>query len=106
MTAIPRALPAIVAAAGLVCMGETPTTGRRRSEGASRQETRVTETARLERMAARFAPTDIGADLSALSAAERQVLAKLVQASKVFDAVYLRQVWAGNETMLLDLIAD
>ena len=36
---------------------------------------------------------------------ERQALAKLVEAAKVIDALFLRQVWAGNETMLLDLAA-
>ena len=51
-------------------------------------------------MTARFAPTDISADLSKLSAADRQVLAKLVEASKIMDALFLRQVWAGNEAML------
>ena len=66
----------------------------------------VNEAARLDTMAARFAPTEIVADLSRLSPAERQILAKLVQASKIMDALYLRQVWAGNEAMLLDLIRD
>jgi hypothetical protein len=64
------------------------------------------EAARLKTMAARFAPTEITADVTRLSPADRQVLAKLVQASKVMDALYLRQVWAGNESMLLDLIGD
>jgi hypothetical protein len=54
-------------------------------------------------MAARFAPTDIRADLSMLSAADKQVLAKLVEASKIMDALFLRQVWAGNDTVLVDL---
>ncbi len=36
---------------------------------------------------------------------ERQALAKLVEAAQVFDALFLRQVWAGNESMLLDLVA-
>src|SRR3979490_3411086 len=57
----------------------------------------------LQGMSARFAPTEIGADLSTLSAADRQVLAKLVEASKIIDALFLRQVWSGNEAMLLDL---
>lgn len=70
------------------------------------QEAVVPSTVRLQSMAARFAPTDIGADLSALSAADRQVLAKLVEASKVIDALFLRQVWVGNEAMLLDLVRD
>src|SRR6266498_2983063 len=70
------------------------------------QETTVPDTARLEQMAARFAPTDIGADLTALSEADRGVLAKLVQASTLIDALFMRQVWAGNEAMLLDLVRD
>ena len=66
----------------------------------------VLDTVNLQRMAARFAPTEIGADLSTLSATDRQVLAKLVEASKIMDALFLRQVWDGNEAMLLDLVRD
>jgi len=57
-------------------------------------------------MSARFAPTDIGADISALPASERTALGKLIEAAKIIDAIFLRQVWAGNEAMLLDLIKD
>ena len=60
----------------------------------------------LQSMTARFAPVDLTADVSALPANERQALAKLVDAAKVFDALFLRQVWAGNETMLLSLLRD
>ena len=70
------------------------------------QEAPVSETAKLTKMAARFAPTAIGADLSGLSRSDRQVLAKLVQASKIIDALFLRQAWSGNEAMLLDLVRD
>ena len=70
------------------------------------QEARVPATADLQKMAARFAPTDITADLSKLSPADRNVLAKLVEASKIMDALFLRQVWSGNEAMLLDLVRD
>jgi hypothetical protein len=69
-------------------------------------EGRVPDTVKLQRMAARFAPTEIRADVSTLSAGDRNVLAKLVEASKVIDAVFLRQVWAGNDAMLLDLARD
>src|SRR5437762_114600 len=61
---------------------------------------------KLTTMTARFAPVDITADLSTLPQHERQALAKLVEAAKVFDTLFLRQVWAGNETMLLDLLRD
>ena len=70
------------------------------------QETHVPDVLTLQAMTARFAPTDIGADLSKLSAAERRVLAKLVEAAKIIDAIFLRQAWAGNEAMLLDLVRD
>ncbi|MBI3491488.1 MAG: hypothetical protein HY047_06870 [Acidobacteria bacterium] len=73
---------------------------------AALQETPVSDTLKLQRMASRFAPTDIGADVSKLSAADRQVLAKLIEASKIIDGLFLRQVWAGNEAMLMDLARD
>ena len=64
------------------------------------------DTLKLQAMTARFAPTDIGADVSKLSAGDRKVLAKLVEASKIIDALFLRQVWAGNDAMLMDLVRD
>ena len=64
------------------------------------------DTARLDAMMGRFAPVDIGADLSGLPSSERQALALLVQAGRVMDALFLRQVWAGNEALLFDLLAD
>jgi hypothetical protein len=70
------------------------------------QEPRMPATAELQRMAARFVPTEITADVSRLSANDRRVLAKLVEASKIIDALFLRQVWSGNDAMLLDLVAD
>jgi hypothetical protein len=70
------------------------------------QETALPDTTRLQEMAARFAPTDIVADVSKFSPADRRVLGKLVEASKIVDSLFLRQVWAGNEPMLLDLVRD
>jgi hypothetical protein len=61
---------------------------------------------RLTTMSARFAPVDLSADVSKLPSNERQALAKLVEAAKVMDALFLRQVWAGNEPMLLTLLQD
>ena len=43
------------------------------------QEAQVSEAANLQTMTARFAPTEIGADLANVSRPNRQVLAKLVQ---------------------------
>ncbi|HEY8551031.1 MAG TPA: hypothetical protein VIL35_13830 [Vicinamibacterales bacterium] len=66
----------------------------------------VPDLATLERMTARFAPVDIGADISALPSGERQALAHLVAAARVMDSIFLRQVWAGNPALLLDLADD
>jgi Peptidase family M49 len=70
------------------------------------QEIVVPDTSTLVRMTARFAPTEIGADLSKLSAADRRVVATLVEAAKIVDALFLRQAWSGNEAMLVDLARD
>ena len=64
------------------------------------------EQAKLEAAAAQYAPTDIGADISRLPAGERQALARLVEAGWVMDGLFLRQVWAGNEGLLLNLLTD
>jgi hypothetical protein len=60
----------------------------------------------LHTMTARFAPVDLTADVSALAPNERRALVKLIDAAKVLDGLFLRQVWAGNETMLLTLVRD
>jgi len=70
------------------------------------QEQSWPDAAALQKMTARFAPVDIGADLSALPAGERRALARLVQAGRIMDALFLRQVWGGNEAVLFDLLAD
>ncbi len=44
----------------------------------------------------RFAPTDIAADTSRLSDGDRKALDKLVEAAKLFDPLFLSQVWSGN----------
>jgi len=60
----------------------------------------------LQEMAARFAPVEISAQVSNLPANERRALIKLLRAARVMDALFLRQVWAGNTSLLLDLIKD
>lgn len=76
------------------------------AQGGAAASTVSNATSALERQAARFAPTEIGADLSKFSPADKQVLGKLIEVSKIVDALFLRQVWAGNESMLLDLVKD
>ena len=69
----------------------------------AQETTQQPDQAKIERMTARFAPTEITADVSQLSPNDRKVLAKLVEASQIIDGIFLRQSWAGNPSMLLDL---
>ena len=64
------------------------------------------EAAALRAMNARFAPVELGADISRLPASERRALAKTIEAARLVDALFLRQVWAGNDALLLELLAD
>jgi hypothetical protein len=60
----------------------------------------------LQQKTARFAVTDLSADLSALPANEREALAHMVRAAQVMDALFLEQVWSGNETTFHMLAKD
>jgi hypothetical protein len=64
------------------------------------------DAATLNKVSARLAPVDLVVDVAALPAGERAALEELIAAAKIMDALFLRQVWAGNETLLLDLIRD
>jgi hypothetical protein len=61
---------------------------------------------RLAGKAARFATADIGADVSGLAESERNALRHLIEAARVLDGLFLRQVWAGGPAMLLQLQQD
>jgi hypothetical protein len=69
----------------------------------AQDDTEMPTLAELQRLTARFVPADIGADLTALPKNERDALARLVDAARIMDALFLRQVWAGNDAMLQDL---
>jgi hypothetical protein len=66
----------------------------------------VPSTRDVAAMASRFAPSDIRADVTSLPENERRALAKLVDAARLMDSLFLRQVWAGNDAMLQELSHD
>jgi len=76
--------------------------------GAARaaEPTSLPNAAELQRMTARFAPVDLKVDLSKLPDSEKRALVKMVQAARYMDTLFIRQSWAGNQTLLLDLLAD
>jgi hypothetical protein len=60
----------------------------------------------LDRMIARFAPTELRVDTSALSSGDQKALAKLIEASRMIDDIFLTQLWSGNHKLLSELRKD
>jgi len=56
----------------------------------------VPDLAQLDQMIARFAPTELRADISHLSSGDRAALAKLIEASRILNDIFLKQMWSGN----------
>jgi len=54
----------------------------------------------------RFSPTILTADTSRLSATDRKALQKIIEAARLLDPLFLRQVWSGNDELHNKLQAD
>ena len=57
-------------------------------------------------MIARFAPVELHADASKLSPGDQKALAKLLDAARVIDDIFLEQVWSGNVALRAKLATD
>jgi len=66
----------------------------------------VPDLEQLERMTARFAPTPIRVDTSKLSPGDQRALVKLIEAARVLNQVFLRQLWSGNLELYARLERD
>ncbi|HEX2328056.1 MAG TPA: hypothetical protein VHN74_05000, partial [Candidatus Angelobacter sp.] len=64
------------------------------------------EATELKRMAARFAPTEMKVETSALSAGDKQALVKLIEAAKVVNHLFMEQLWSGNLALYQKLQQD
>jgi hypothetical protein len=62
--------------------------------------------AELQRMIARFATVDLHVDISKLSQADTQALAKLVAAAHLVDDIFLGQYWGGDQALYAKLRKD
>ena len=62
--------------------------------------------AQLDQMIARFAPTELRADVSNLSPGDRKTLAKLIEASRTLNDIFLKQMWSGNLELFEKLKRD
>jgi hypothetical protein len=95
-----RAIATMVTATSLLAVGGPP------ARAAEPRAAAMPDAERLVAMNARFAPVDVGVDPSRLPPNERQALAKIVEAARIMDPLFLRQVWAGNEALLFELLED
>jgi hypothetical protein len=54
----------------------------------------------------RFSRTEIKGDVAKLSPGDKKALVKLIEAAKIMDKAYTRQVWSGNDALRKKLEAD
>jgi len=62
--------------------------------------------AELAKKIRRFSPTILTANTARLSAGDRKALQKIIEAAKLLNPLFLRQVWSGNEALKQKLEAD
>jgi hypothetical protein len=60
----------------------------------------------LNQMAARFAPVRLEVDLSALSAGDKKALAKLIEAGRIVNPLFMQQFWSGDLALYQKLQQD
>jgi hypothetical protein len=60
----------------------------------------------LARKIRRFSPTVLTANTARLSPGDRKALNKIIEAAKLLDPLFLRQVWSGNDALHEKLRAD
>ncbi len=68
--------------------------------------TNVPDLAQLQKMTARFAPTEMDVDISRLSDGDRHALVKLVEAARIIDDIFMTQYWSGDHALYAQLQKD
>ncbi len=61
---------------------------------------KMPELSQLNSKIARFAPVELTVDTSGLSEGDRRALAKLIEAARVVDKLFMTQLWDGNLDLL------
>ncbi|MGB6947306.1 MAG: hypothetical protein WBE37_33210 [Bryobacteraceae bacterium] len=66
----------------------------------------IPDLAQLQKMIARFQPTQLRVDTSKLSPDDTRALAKLIEAARVLNDIFLTQMWSGNHALYAKLRRD
>jgi Peptidase family M49 len=73
------------------------------SSTAQELATKVPDLAQLQKMTARFAPTELNVDISNLSDGDRKALVKLIEAARLIDDIFMTQYWSGDHALYAKL---
>ncbi|HEV2715541.1 MAG TPA: hypothetical protein VGU64_09785, partial [Terriglobales bacterium] len=87
----------------MVALVSTPATAKSK---ARKGRTPAPDLAELDKMTARFAPTQLHVDTSKLSAGDRQALAKIIEAARTLNDVFMKQYWSGDTALYARLQRD
>jgi peptidase M49-like protein len=66
----------------------------------------VPDLEQLNKMIARFAPTELSVDISKLSAGDQKAIVKLIEAARLIDDLYMTQLWKGGHALHARLQKD
>lgn len=77
-----------------------------RQKPSSPPDSSFPDAAALNKMAARFAPTEMKVDISGLSAGDKQALVKLIQAAHIVNTLFMEQLWSGDLALYHKLQRD
>ncbi|MGB7554591.1 MAG: hypothetical protein WBM04_09460 [Candidatus Korobacteraceae bacterium] len=76
------------------------------ASAADQLATKVPDLTQLQKMTARFAPTELNVDISSLSEGDRKALVKLVEAARIIDDIFMMQYWSGDLALYAKLQKD
>lgn len=65
--------------------------------------TKVPDLTQLQTMTARFVPTPLNVDIANLSDGDRKALAKLIEAARLIDDIFMTQYWSGDHALYAKL---
>src|SRR5438132_11137941 len=84
----------------LVSQSNIPAAAKKRSPAT------IPDLSQLQNMIRRVAPTTLRAVTSRLSAGDRQAMTKIVEAARIFDEIFTKQLWSGDLALYAKLQKD
>jgi len=96
----------VLLAPSLLAGQQTPAAKSAPAAKPAAQAEHIPDLAELEKMTARFAPTELRVDTSSLSPGDQKALVKLIEAGRIMNEIFLDQMWSGNDALRAKLRED